>query len=77
MNSLYQLAPDHVLHLGTFSKTLIPALRLGYMVIPETMLDEARQETNTLIFGFGNLELEMIESGLQRLKKVMNLYREN
>ncbi len=43
VNSLYQLAPDHVLHLGTFSKTLIPALRLGYMVIPETLLEEARQ----------------------------------
>lgn len=43
VNSLYQLAPDHVLHLGTFSKTLIPALRLGYMVIPETLLEEAKQ----------------------------------
>ncbi|QHQ63368.1 aminotransferase class I/II-fold pyridoxal phosphate-dependent enzyme [Anaerocolumna sedimenticola] len=178
VNSLYQLAPDHVLHLGTFSKTLIPALRLGYMVIPETMLEEARQlrallrksndlvnqialykfiasskytkhifkmkkiyksrmlyitsrlrelfgdeisingensglhiavtflnyrfdehfaeillqnglsidlltdyqqnpsqETNTLIFGFGNLNREVIEDGLQRFKEVMNLYR--
>lgn len=43
VNSLYQLAPDHVLHLGTFSKTLMPALRLGYMVIPETLLEEARR----------------------------------
>ena len=42
VNSLYQLAPDHVLHLGTFSKTLMPALRLGYMVVPVTLLEEAR-----------------------------------
>lgn len=43
VNSLYQLAPDHVLHLGTFSKTLMPALRLGYMVIPEPLLEKARE----------------------------------
>jgi Transcriptional regulators containing a DNA-binding HTH domain and an aminotransferase domain (MocR family) and their eukaryotic orthologs len=175
VNSLYQLDPDHVFHLGTFSKTLMPALRLGYMVIPETMLEEARElrfllrknidmvnqialykfissskytkhifkmkkiykskmlyitsrlrelfgeyilingensglhiavtfqnyrfdkhfeeillqnglsidlltdyqqnpsgETNTLIFGFGNLEIQEIETGLQRLKEVLN-----
>ena len=41
VNSLYQLAPDHVLHLGTFSKTLMPALRLGYMVVPAALLEEA------------------------------------
>ncbi len=43
VNSLYQLAPEYVLHLGTFSKTLIPALRLGYMVIPKTLLEDALQ----------------------------------
>jgi Transcriptional regulators containing a DNA-binding HTH domain and an aminotransferase domain (MocR family) and their eukaryotic orthologs len=43
VNSLYQLAPDHVIHIGTFSKTLMPALRLGYMVLPESLLEEARQ----------------------------------
>ncbi len=177
VNSLYQLAPEHVLHLGTFSKTLMPALRLGYMVIPEALLEEAMQlkvllrksidlvnqialykfiasskytkhifqmkkiykkrmlyitnrlkelfedeiningensglhiavtfmnyrfdahfaeillqnglaidlltdyhqnpsqETNTLIFGFGNLELEVMEKGLERFKEVMSCY---
>lgn len=41
VNSIYQLAPDHVIHLGTFSKTLMPSLRLGYMVLPEGLLKEA------------------------------------
>ena len=32
--ALYALAPDRVLHIGSFSKTLAPALRLGYLVAP-------------------------------------------
>jgi 2-aminoadipate transaminase len=30
--ALYSLDPDHVIHIGSFSKTLAPALRLGYVV---------------------------------------------
>lgn len=32
--ALYALAPDRVIHIGSFSKTLAPALRLGYVVAP-------------------------------------------
>jgi GntR family transcriptional regulator/MocR family aminotransferase len=32
-------AHGRVLYLGTFSKTLFPALRLGYMVLPEGLVD--------------------------------------
>ena len=39
VNSLFQLSSENVIHLGSFSKTLSPALRLGYMVIPERLLD--------------------------------------
>ncbi len=30
---------DRVVYLGTFSKTLFPALRMGYMVIPQDLVD--------------------------------------
>lgn len=43
VNSLYQLAPDRVIHLGTFSKTLAPFLRLGYMVVPEALVPGVRR----------------------------------
>lgn len=32
--ALYGLAPDQVIHIGSFSKTLAPALRLGYLLAP-------------------------------------------
>ncbi|MBN2879106.1 MAG: PLP-dependent aminotransferase family protein [Clostridia bacterium] len=39
VNSLYQLNSERVIHLGSFSKTLSPALRLGYIVVPDKLVD--------------------------------------
>ena len=36
--ALYALAPDLVIHIGSFSKTLAPALRIGYAVAGEAVL---------------------------------------
>jgi 2-aminoadipate transaminase len=36
--ALHALAPDQVVHIGSFSKTLAPALRLGYIVAPPPVL---------------------------------------
>ncbi len=43
VNSLFQLAPSNVIHLGTFSKTLAPALRMGYMVLPTNLCPLMRE----------------------------------
>ncbi len=39
ISSLQGLDPDAVIHVGTFSESLYPALRLGYMVLPLSLLE--------------------------------------
>lgn len=38
IQSMQYLDPEKVIYVGTFSKTLIPALRIGYMVLPDKLL---------------------------------------
>jgi len=42
LSSLHGLAPDRVVYIGTFSKTLSPALRTGYLILPRTLISEGR-----------------------------------
>lgn len=39
VGALQGLAPDRVVYMGTVSKTLAPALRLGWLVVPPRLLD--------------------------------------
>ncbi|SDN00783.1 GntR family transcriptional regulator / MocR family aminotransferase [Streptomyces sp. cf386] len=40
VGALQGLDPDHVVYLGTASKSLAPALRLAWMVLPPTLVEE-------------------------------------
>ncbi|MFC0601169.1 PLP-dependent aminotransferase family protein [Streptomyces palmae] len=55
VGALQGLDPEHVVYLGTASKSLAPALRLAWMVLPERMVDEVLEQ-RTGEWGTGTLE---------------------
>ncbi len=42
LSSLHGLFPDRVVYIGTFSKTLCPAIRVGYLVLPPELINLGR-----------------------------------
>jgi GntR family transcriptional regulator/MocR family aminotransferase len=55
-------AADRVFYAGSFSKTLFPALRLGYLVVPSKLIDDAHRACRTLHRGAGVLEQSVVTS---------------
>jgi GntR family transcriptional regulator/MocR family aminotransferase len=46
--SLWELAPDTVAHLGTFSQVLTPDARIGYLIVPSALHEPLRQMRSEL-----------------------------
>ncbi len=61
------LAPDRVAYVGTVSKTLAPALRIGWMVLPAKLIAGVLEQRSLLEHGGPTLEqlalARMIEGG--------------
>ena len=43
ISTLHLLDPERVLHVGSFSEILCPAIRLGYIVVPDALFERCRQ----------------------------------
>jgi GntR family transcriptional regulator/MocR family aminotransferase len=81
VRSLQGLAPDHVVQLGTVSKSLAPALRLGWLVVPGVLTD-AVERTKRLVDDFSpSLEqltlAELMRSGEydRQIRRARAVYR--
>ncbi|MDO4276965.1 MAG: PLP-dependent aminotransferase family protein [Eubacteriales bacterium] len=42
-HSIFELDPDRVIYVGTFSKVLFPSIRLGYLVVPLHLVSQIRE----------------------------------
>lgn len=56
IGALQGLAPEHVVYAGTTSKTLAPALRLGWLVVPPDLLPMLEDERRQLDYGRGRID---------------------
>lgn len=47
ISSLHVLDPEKVIHIGTFSETMYPGIRIGYMVVPKELKKVCQQSMQT------------------------------
>lgn len=80
IQSMQYLDPEHVIYVGTFSKTLMPALRMGYMVLPDILCKQMEDAKFVADLHSPILEqltlAKFIETGLfdRHIKKMRRLY---
>ena len=80
IQSMQYLDPEHVIYVGTFSKTLMPALRIGYMVLPSSLQAQLREEKYVCDINSPVLEqrtlAEFLKAGYfeQHVRRMRKLY---
>jgi GntR family transcriptional regulator/MocR family aminotransferase len=81
VGSLQGLAPEHVIYAGSASKTLAPALRISWLVVPSRLVDAVAREKLLADRGTAHIEqhafADFLRSGeLDRhLRRMRALYR--
>jgi len=79
--ALQGLAPDRVVYMGTVSKTLAPALRLGWLALPPRLLDAVIEQKGLADHGCPTLDqlalARLFETGAydRHLRQARRLYR--
>ena len=79
--SLFEISPDVVIHMSSFSKLVSPGLRIGYMILPKNLAEKLIKyaEDTYVCPSFLNqaVVLEFIERGMleKQLNHLISLYR--
>ena len=82
--TLYSLSPDRVIHINTFTRTVSPALRVGYMVLPSPLLSVYQEKAGFFSCSVPVTEqlllTELLRSGefvrhLRRIRRKMRAVR--
>ncbi len=82
IGALQGLAPDHVVYIGSASKTLTPALRLGWLVAPARLIEPLAREKHNDDMGSSLLEqhafARFVAGGAfaRHLRRIRPIYRE-
>lgn len=80
IQSMQNLDPMRVIYVGTFSKTLMPSLRMGYVVLPDSLCASMKEAKYTADLHSPTLEqltmAKFIDDGLfdLHIKKMRNIY---
>jgi GntR family transcriptional regulator/MocR family aminotransferase len=56
VGALQAMDPEHIVYAGTASKTLAPAMRLGWLVVPDRLLAAVQQHQRQMDFGVSRIE---------------------
>ncbi|MFF9504152.1 PLP-dependent aminotransferase family protein [Streptomyces sp. NPDC014656] len=82
VGALQGLDPERVVYTGSVSKSLAPGLRLGWMVLPESLVDEVVERKRTMDLGHPALDqaalAHLVTSGGydRQLRRCQRAYRE-
>lgn len=83
--SLLSMAPEQVVHLGSFSKIIAPGLRVGYLVAPPALMNrlvQAKQASDLHTSGFSQrlihavLDSGFLEGHVARIRSLYQLRRD-
>ena len=66
VGALQGMDPERIVYAGTASKTLAPAMRLGWMVVPPRLLDAVQREQRQVDFGVSRIEQHAFADFLSR-----------
>jgi GntR family transcriptional regulator / MocR family aminotransferase len=66
VGALQAMDPERMVYAGTASKTLAPAMRLGWLVVPPRLLDEVRRQQRQSDFGVSRIDQHAFADFLSR-----------